>query len=216
MFCERCGYKMADNITICPNCGTASAYARPTAQPTTSYGPYPQYESGQPPSYQQGYPPPPNSAASTQPNYMPPPPQPNGGYASPGYGPTYHAIPMYTAGPGAGNATYINNITFSNKNDNALIVEIILSLFGIFGVGWLMAGETTVGIVMLICSIVIYWPLMLAGTIFTLGIGLICLGPIAIAAIIVNALVFNSILKRKATQYIVMQQMPPMQAPPYP
>ncbi|MBV9707160.1 MAG: zinc-ribbon domain-containing protein, partial [Chloroflexi bacterium] len=36
--------------------------------------------------------------------------------------------------------------------NGALLKEIILSLLGIFGVGWLVAGETTVGIVLLVAS----------------------------------------------------------------
>jgi hypothetical protein len=30
--------------------------------------------------------------------------------------------------------------TYSNKNDSALVKELILSLFGVFGIGWLSAG----------------------------------------------------------------------------
>ena len=100
--------------------------------------------------------------------------------------------------------------TISNNNSNALLLEVILSLFGIFGVGWLLAGETTMGIVLLVCSIVVYWPFMIFGTLLTFGLGLICLGPLAITAIIVNALVFNTILRRKAPQ----QPLPPMPPPP--
>jgi hypothetical protein len=98
----------------------------------------------------------------------------------------------------------------SNNNSNALLLEVILSLFGLFGIGWLVAGETTSGIILLVCSIVIYWPLMIFGTLLTFGFGLVCLGPLAIAAIIVNALVFNSILHRKSPR----QPLPPM--PPLP
>lgn len=98
--------------------------------------------------------------------------------------------------------------TFSNKNDGALVAEIILSLFGLFGIGWLMAGETTVGVILLICSVIIYWPIMILGTIFTFGIGLLCLGPIAIAAIIVNIILLNNVLNRKAAKFVVMPPRP--------
>jgi hypothetical protein len=105
----------------------------------------------------------------------------------------------------------------TNKNSGALIAEILLSLFvGTYGVGWLMAGETTTGIILLICSFVVYWPFMILGTIFTLGIGLICLGPMAIGAIIVNAILLNNLLNRKAAQMVMVQanSMPP-RYPPY-
>ena len=106
------------------------------------------------------------------------------------------------------------------NKDGALAAEIILSLFGLFGVGWLIAGETTVGIVLLVCSALIYWPIFVGGTIVSDGIGLICLGPMAIAAIIINAVLLNRRCSRKMAQYIVMQQsqrpqspQPPMQHP---
>ena len=97
-----------------------------------------------------------------------------------------------------------NGVRFSSKNDGALVVEIILSLFGIFGVGWLMAKETTVGTILLICSFFIYWPILILGTIFTFGLGLLCLGPLTIGAIILNALLLNSNLNRKATEFVVL------------
>jgi len=102
------------------------------------------------------------------------------------------------------------------KNSGALIAEILLSVFvGIYGVGWLMAGETTTGIILLICSFVVYWPIMILGTIFTFGIGLLCLGPLAIGAIIVNAILLNNLLNRKAAQVVMVQAnpMPPRYSP---
>jgi hypothetical protein len=116
--------------------------------------------------------------------------------------------PFYTSG--------VPVYTATNSNNNALVVEIILSLLGIFGVGWLLAKETTVGIILLACSILVYWPLIFLGTVFTFGLGLICLGPMAIAAIIINIVLLNSILKRKAAQCIYSQQPPSQHIPPMP
>lgn len=124
-----------------------------------------------------------------------PPPQANGS----GYAPNATNTPVFT--------------TMAPRNEGALIVEVLLSLFGIFGVGWLMAGETTVGSLLLTCSFVVYWPIMLLGTLFTFGIGLICLGPLTIAAIIVNALLLNRALTSKPVHYVVMPP-PPMPLPP--
>ena len=109
----------------------------------------------------------------------------------------------------------LNVVKVSTKNNNALIVEIILSLFGLFGVGWLIAGETTVGTVLLICSIFIYWPLLILGTIFTLGLGLICLGPLVIGAIILNILLLNKVLEQKSSQYVITPQPIYMNTPPH-
>jgi hypothetical protein len=199
---------MSDNATICPICGSFTRVANAKQSPPTAYGPYPQESIDERPFYERGYGPPLFNEAQTQPGYVPQPPQ-NIGYAPP----PYNAASMYPPAPI--NITVINNPAFSNKNEGALITEVILSLFGIFGVGWIMGGNTTIGIVLLACSFLLYWPIMFGGTIFTLGFGLICLGPIAIAAIILNVLLLNNRLHRKATQYVMMQP-PPMQVPPQP
>ncbi len=181
-------------------------------QPPTGYGDYsagyrpPQSEqgSGYEPGYNGGYGPD---------NYMPPPQaaprQPNYGYRPPH---TNQPPPAY----GAVNVTVYNNINTSNKNTAALVVEILLSLlFGIYGIGWLMSGETTIGILLLVGSFVLYWPMFILGTIFTVFLGLICLIPLGIAAVITNAILLNNVLNRKAAQVTVVvppvqaQQMPP-------
>ena len=95
------------------------------------------------------------------------------------------------------------------EHNGALLKEIILSLLGIFGIGWLLAGETTVGIVLLVASFLLYWPIMLLGTFFTGGLGLICLGPLAISVIIVNALLLNATLNRKAKHMHLVMPPPP-------
>jgi predicted RNA-binding Zn-ribbon protein involved in translation (DUF1610 family) len=84
--------------------------------------------------------------------------------------------------------------------DSALAVEFILSLLGIFGIGWLLAGETVIGFLLLACSILIYWPMMILGTLVTLGFGLMCLGPLAVSCVICNALLLNLCLKRKTAR----------------
>ena len=117
------------------------------------------------------------------PVYMPPPQ------------PIYVATPAYSV---------------SNKNTGALIAEVILNLFSIYGVGWLMAGETAVGTTLLICT-AFYWLIAIVVIIFTIGFGVICLAPLEIAFLITNILLLNNALNRKASQFIVVpqQQMPP-------
>ena len=199
MFCERCGSEIAETAVQCPLCG-ANSFRRfkNNAQPTTNYGRYPEDT----PPYQQGY----TASSETPPLYkgakdarefsqqnrqIPQPP--------------YRGEQMQYAGSAPANPG-LNVVKVSTKNNNALIVEIILSLFGLFGVGWLIAGETTVGTVLLICSIFIYWPLLILGTIFTFGLGLICLGPLAIGVIILNILLLNKVLEQKSTQYVITPQ----------
>jgi hypothetical protein len=99
------------------------------------------------------------------------------------------------------NATVVNNFpaASSNKNGAALITEIILSLFSIYGVGWLMAGETTIGVILLVSSFVIFWPLLITIASVTFGLGVcFCNLPLAITGIIINAMLLNNTLNRKA------------------
>ncbi|MBV9231196.1 MAG: zinc-ribbon domain-containing protein, partial [Chloroflexi bacterium] len=72
MVCERCGNDMSDNASICPMCGTVSARAKATAQPSTGYGQYPQSPFGAPPTYQQGYAPQPDASPLPQATKVPP------------------------------------------------------------------------------------------------------------------------------------------------
>lgn len=173
-----------------------------SASPPTGYGQYPSGSFGTPAQPQVDYIPPASAAP-------PPPAQParltfQASYQH--YTPPYNTPPLSAPGPGSPHFAPAPGITVSNKNDSGLIAETILSLFGIFGVGWLLAGETTVGIVLLVCSVFVYWPLMILGTAFTFGFGLICLGPLAIGAIILNTVLLNNTLNRKATKFVVVQQ----------
>lgn len=208
MICDRCGNNMQENTTVCPICGMLTAKARAKLEPSTSYGSYPPEAFGEPSVYERGYtiqavpPPPPRS------EYAPPRTQQPYSYAPP----RYH----YTTQPPPGpiHMTVVN----IGGNDGALIAEILFSLFGIFGVGWLIGGETTIGVVLLIASFTLYWPIMFGGTIITFGLGLILLGPIAIGTIIINAVLLSNRLRRKATRYYYTQQQQPphMHVPPRP
>ena len=107
--------------------------------------------------------------------------------------------------PAGFNVTVTNNASPSTNN-TPVIVEVLLSVFlGIYGVGWLMAGETTIGTVLLICSFVLYWPIVIITALLTVGLGLLCLTPLAIAAIVINGISLNNALKRKAAQVVMVQ-----------
>jgi len=208
--CESCGRVIPDNAAVCPNCGAATSASLPRAQ-IPHYAPPQQNYSYEP---QQGYMPPPqqNYGSGSQQGYMGSPPQqnysygPQQGYMPPpqqnyGYAPQqgYPAQP-YQSGV---NVTVVNN---ASKNSTPVLVEVLMSLFlGIYGVGWLMAGETTPGIILLICSFVVYWPLIILLAVITLGLGLLCEVPLAIGAIILNAVLLNNALKRKAAQITMVQ-----------
>src|SRR5436305_13503366 len=132
MLCERCGKELPVDALTCPNYGTPTRAAQSTPSG------YPSQQSGYMPPPQSGYLPPPQPG----PGYMPPPQPGYSGYApqQPGY--AYGQQPQPGYGQGV-NVTVVNTAP-NQVNNTPLILEVILSLFGIYGVGWLMAGETTV------------------------------------------------------------------------
>jgi hypothetical protein len=176
--CERCGNDMPDNIAICPNCGTVTLKAKDNLPSATSYGSYPERYYNQSPGYAENS----QEYNSQQQNYS--------------YGQSYNAPPMYQQAP--------LNITVVNTNNSTpLIVELLLSIFlGIFGVGWLISGEVVIGVILLVCSLFIYLPLLIISifiAFFTFGFSLFCTGPMVIGAIVLNAILLNNRLKRKAS-----------------
>ncbi len=193
MTCERCGKEIPDNIAICPNCGTVTSTVFNKPQPPTKYGPYSGGYVDTPPAYpytpQHDYPTPhlrEHRSQSQQQNY---------GYRQP-----YNAPPMYQQ-------TNLNVTMLNTNNSTPIIVELLLSIFlGIYGVGWLLAGETAVGVILLVCSFVFYLPLFILSVFiafFTFGLSLFCTGPMVIGAIVLNAILLNNRLKRKAIQFVM-------------
>lgn len=203
--CERCGTPIPNGATNCPTCGTVAPISgidygqRPSS--SISY----EYSQGY---GQQPYPP-------QQPDYLSQP------YSqSPGYAPQtgypqqfgYAPQPNYPPQPGYGQAPFSAvNVNVSTVAPNAgrsgsgaLVAEILLNIFlGVYGVGWLIAGETTAGVILLICSVLLYWPAVILSTIFTFGLGLVCIVPLEIGLIILNAILLNNTLKRNAQVVIV-------------
>jgi predicted RNA-binding Zn-ribbon protein involved in translation (DUF1610 family) len=89
----------------------------------------------------------------------------------------------------------------STKKNTPLVVEILLNLFlSLYGVGWIMAGETTAGVILLIGSFFLYWPALIFGIIFTFGLGIFSFGTIALGLVILNAILLNNYLNRKASR----------------
>ncbi len=75
-----------------------------------------------------------------------------------------------------------------------MAVEIIAGLFGFWGIGWLMRGYTSTGVLLLVGGFV-FAALMLAITIFTAGVGLLCWGPLNIAVIVASGITLSNRLK---------------------
>lgn len=246
MNCMRCGKELAPFTKICSDCGTVTFQAQPSSQSNTSYGQFPieqenlsrlspKYdvdgEDGEDgehdswPNYEAGYVPQ-QRQMPIQPS-MPPPlpplvhlqPQPQPRYYGYGATPIYQPPPVYVMAMPQNAYVPIP----ATKNVGALIAEIFLSMIGIFGVGWLIAGETMVGVVLLVCSFLVIMPIALFIAFITFGIGIfVCDLPLAIAGIIINAILLNNALNRKAQQQYYYaqpaQQMPPpmqrMRMPP--
>lgn len=192
--CERCGNKIVENATICPVCGTVRGQPQASRQPVTNYGQYPQSSFGEPPSSTQG--PIPPYTIYTQPQTY----QELSREVFIGYNPHYSYGAQQP--PPKGYTLPVDTPMPTSKNDGTIIAEILLSLCGIFGVGWLMAGETTIGVLLLLGSFFFYWPIILLGAVVTEGFGLICLGPLAIGAIIINIVLLSSVLRRKAARQL--------------
>lgn len=183
MTCTTCGRMIQDNATSCPYCGALTELGK-ASQPQGNY-----YQQQQ----QQSYMPPQQPGYNPQQGYVPPQ---QGYYQQPNYGQPYQQAGI--------NVTVTNNTT--SHSSTPVIVELLLNIFlGVYGVGWLMAGETTTGIVLLICSFV-DWFIIGIIAVLTLGLGFFCWGPLLIAAWIVNAILLNNALKRKASQVIMVQQ----------
>lgn len=89
-----------------------------------------------------------------------------------------------------------SSYTSSSRTPNTglVFIEILLSIFGIFGIGWCLAGRWTLGIVLIMCSVLIYWPLVV---IPFLNGGGSCIIAFVIAAIIFNGeQLYKEITKR--------------------
>jgi hypothetical protein len=105
-------------------------------------------------------------------------PAPTGPYTSPG---SYTTPSPYTS-PGS-------HTTSETLHTAAVVIEVLLSIFGVFGVGWCMAGKWGRGITLLVCSFVIYWPVIMQ-SLFS-GAGGSCPFLLAIGAIILNGTQLN-------------------------
>ncbi len=174
-----------------------------TAPPSTH--PAPQVPSGYspPPSRPLGaYPPPPSQplGAYPPPMYPPyaPPPMPSQPLVPYAPAPTgYPAPPQTYTGPMPGYAPPpypvppVVYVVPRRSNGGAVAVEAILAFFGIYGVGWLMVGETTAGALLLAGSF-LWWNVTVVTAIFTFGLGLFCIAPLNIAFLITSAVLLSN------------------------
>ena len=80
------------------------------------------------------------------------------------------------------------------SRSTALILELLPGLFGFYGIGWIYANKTGLGVGLLIGGLV--WA-AIAVTInaATAGIGLICTLPINIAAVVISSVMIHNYTK---------------------
>lgn len=187
MLCERCGHEITSNSSsvLCPICGTVVRKHTSRGQSLGSY-----IQASQTYAGEQSTSPPGEVFASQTTS------QPHEQFGNDG---SEYIFKSFHAA-NAVNVPSMESPPSACSYDSALAIEFILSLLGIFGVGWLLAGETAVGSLLLACSILIYWPMMILSTLVTLGFGLMCLGPLAVTCVICNTLLLNLCLKRRMSR----------------
>jgi hypothetical protein len=66
-----------------------------------------------------------------------------------------------------------------------------------YGVGWLMLGNVAGGLTLLLGSLIL-WPAVVLLSIFTMGLGFVCLGSLALGAMIGNMLVLQRAIRLDA------------------
>lgn len=143
-----------------------------------------------PPTYETPYTPPapPNVPPYTQ-------PFPQGGPTGPGYSqpmpPYQQPYPQPYPQPYA----YYPPHPQAQDNTTALVLEGVLSFFGIYGVGWLYRGRVGVGVALLVGGFV-WVAVAIVIAIITFGIGALCFVPIHVAFIVGDILMLNNALRQ--------------------
>ena len=107
-----------------------------------------------------------------------PPPSP------PGYAP---AAPF----PGMVTAAQVKQ----SPSSGPVIVEVILGLFGIFGVGWLAAGKTPIGLILLVLSAA-WWVVSAFAAVHTVFVGCCGIIPLNLVFVAVSASMLHNAMRR--------------------
>jgi hypothetical protein len=81
------------------------------------------------------------------------------------------------------------------SRSTALLLEILLGLFGIYGIGWIYGNKVGPGVALLIGGLV--WDgIAIAIDIGTGGFGFICSIPINIAIVVISSVMINNYTKQ--------------------
>jgi hypothetical protein len=81
------------------------------------------------------------------------------------------------------------------RDTTPVIVEAILAFFGFYGIGWLISGETTIGVALLIAGFV--WDAIFVAAAFSV-IGLCCVVPLQLIFVALSAFQLNTRLRMRA------------------
>ena len=193
--CRTCGNQNPDNATFCQYCG---AGLQQPGQPGQSQqpampGPTPDHEQatqvavpapGQPAPHPYGQPssPPPNPYAQSS---SPPSAPPRQSYGGPPPAQPYSYGTPSTPGAMAGPEV---------KDPNTgLLIEMIPGFFGFMGIGWLWAGETAIGIALLVG----YWIFLVVEIMLMFVLIGFCLLPFNLIAPIASAILLQRRLRER-------------------
>jgi hypothetical protein len=86
-------------------------------------------------------------------------------------------------------------VQVQQPSSGPVIAEAILGFFTIFGVGWLAAGKTSTGAILLGLS-VLWWITIAVVAVLTLGFGLCLIVPLNILFVVLSAVNLSNALKR--------------------
>lgn len=116
---------------------------------------------------------------------------PNPHYAPNDYPPSYAQPQPYPLAP------YPPYPGYAQQQDHstAIVLEAILSVFGIYGIGWMYRGHVGTGVALLVLGFV-WIGIAALITIFTLGIGLLCVAPLHLVFIVLDVIALNNTLRQ--------------------
>jgi TM2 domain-containing membrane protein YozV len=136
------------------------------------------------------------------------PPTTPGGVPTPGRVPAYPAYPAYAAYQGGPLRGYPSTPLggqappppryrpprYARPDSTAVVIEALGAVFGIFGLGWLMAGRTSTGILLLLGGLV--WDaIFVAGFHVTFGVGACCFLPLHAIFITLSTVLLSNYIR---------------------
>lgn len=95
------------------------------------------------------------------------------------------------------NDSYLKPVKEKNV---AILLEILLGLFGIAGIGWIYAGQTGMGLGWLI-GLLIWNGVAIAAGVFSVGFSCICTVPINLAIVGISTMMLNQHMQRYPDQF---------------